>query len=452
MKQPSPSPFAASDLPSALLRLGLPTMAGMLISSLYPLVDGFWVGRLGALPTAAVSVVYPLNLVGIAVGLLFGSGASSAIARLLGKGQGETAKGYSSTAMVSGLGTMAVLTAGMLAFLSPLLTLLGATAGSLADARAYASLFLPSLLFSVFNLMMNNLFAAEGNTTIGLAAMAVGGCVNLVLDPVAIFLWDLGVRGAALTTLLSQLLSAALYVLYLARGHSQLSLSPRYWTPSPALFQEILKIGLPVCLFQLLTGGVISLTNLLARPFGPEAIAALGIVNRILSLETNALYGFLKGYSPLAGYHYGAGHLDRVKALTNLALRWSTLANVLWGLVCLVFARDLMSLFNQDSPQVLAIGALALRLNGLSYMTFGVQVVIGNYFLAVGKAREGGLLSICRQGLFLIPALLLFSRLWGLPGLLWAQPATDLCATLLTVRFWRRELPALAPSIPRKSS
>lgn len=423
----------------ALLKLGIPTMIGMLVSALYNIVDAFFVGQLGTMQTAAVSIVYPLTMVGTGIGLLFGSGAGSYISRLLGKKDYEKVSVCSSIAIFSGTLTISVLVACMLLCFYPLMTVLGATDSTMLYVKAYGMVYIFGLIFNVFNVMMNNLLVAEGNPSFAMIAMLVGGCINLVLDPILIFTCHMGVAGAAAATLVSRFISAVLYLLYLLRGRSTLHISIRKWKPDGIAYGQIFKIGLPVCIFQFLSGGAVSLTNIAARPFGEAAIAAMGIVNRIMSLDTSILYGFLKGYSPLIGYNYGAGNKKRVAEATKTVLLWSTAVNILFGVVCILFSKQFIYLFNQESTAVMEMGRMALMIDAVSFMTLGFQIVIGNYFLSIGKAQQGGILSMCRQGFFFIPLLILFTNIWGMSGLILAQLATDVCATILTVVLWNRE-------------
>lgn len=423
----------------SLLKLGIPTMIGMLVSELYNIVDTFFVGRLGTLPTVAVSIIYPLTMVGMGIGLLFGNGASSNISRALGKKDYEQVKSYSSTAILSGLFTMALLVIVMLIFFDPLINILGATTASVPYVKKYGIIFIIGLIFNVFNMMMNNLIVSEGGSAFGMIAMLIGGCVNLVLDPILIFGAHLGVSGAAIATLVSRIVSTIIYMVYLWKGNSYLVVSFKLFKPSIIIYKEIFKIGLPICFFQFLTGIAISLTNVVAKSFGESAIASMGIINKIMSLESQALYGFLKGYSPLVGYNYGAGNTERVKEATKTAVLWSSVVNVVFGLVCITFSKQFIYLFNQESLNVLKIGSIALKVNAISYMTLGVQIVIGNYFLAIGKAKQGGMLSIFRQGLFFIPFLLIFSSIWGMNGMILAQLAADTCATIMTIIMWNKE-------------
>ena len=423
----------------SLLKLGIPTMVGMLVSAFYNIVDAFFIGRLGTLQTVAVSVIYPLTMVGLGIGLLFGNGASSNISRLLGKKDYENVRKYSSIAIISGLLTIILLVALMLIFIDQLVRVLGTTEKSFGYAKKYGIIFIIGLIFNVFNMMMNNLIVSEGSSSYGMIAMFVGGCFNLVLDPILIFGCKMGVSGAAVATLISRLVSTAMYVFYLGRMNTYLKVSFKYFRPTSHIYKEIFKIGLPICFFQFLSGGAVSLTNIVAKQFGEVAIASMGIVNRIMSLETQALYGFLKGYSPLVGYNYGAKNMGRVKEATKTAILWSTVVNILFGIICILFAKQLIYLFNQESSQVLKIGRLALSIDGISFMTLGIQIVIGNYFLAIGKAKQGGMLSILRQGLFFIPFLLILSSILGLNGLIYAQFLADICATIVTLIMWKKE-------------
>ena len=436
--------LADEKISKALLKLGIPTMIGMLVSAFYNIVDAFFVGQLGTLQTAAVSIIYPLTMVGTGLGLLFGNGAGSYISRLLGRKAYDQVAVVASTTIFTGLGTIVFVAAGLLLCFDPLVNALGATALTMPYVREYGLIFIAGLILNVFNVLVNNLLIAEGATAFSMAAMLLGGLSNIFLDPLLIFGCQLGVGGAAIATLLARLISTALYLFYLLNGKNYITLSLHDFRPSRTLYGEIFKIGLPICVFQLLTGLSVGLTNFMARPFGEAAIAAMGIVNRIMTLESNALYGFLKGYTPLVGYNYGAGNAARIQQSTKTALLWSTSANILFGLLCLIFARPLIHLFNHQSAQVLEIGRWALSIDGLSFMLLGIQIVIGNYFLAIGKAKQGGMLSLSRQGFFFIPFLLIFTSAWGLFGLILAQPAADLCATLLTLKLWQQERRYLA--------
>lgn len=412
-------------IPKGLIKLGLPTMIGMLITALYNLVDVYFVGRLGTIPMAAVAVVYPFGIIILGVGLLFGSGAASSLSRLLGDNQYEEANRYGSTALWSALLLGFIMIGTSLIILEPLLRLLGATPIIMPYAKEYALIFNIGLIVNLFNIVINNMIVAEGASQISMRAMVTGCVLNIILDPLFIILFGWGVQGAAWATLLSRSVTAIIYLFYLASPQSQISFKWKHLSPKLGIYKNILKIGIPFLFFQLLTSVSMSLTNSLASSYGEEAIASLGIVTRIMSLWSMALFGFLKGYLPMVGYNYGAKQYDRVQESTKLVLKWSNIYSLCVGCVMIVFAGPVMKLFAKGDPLVLSLGTLALMLYGLTFCGFGYQAVYSNLFLALGRAKEGGLISICRQGLFFVPLIVGLSFFFQWNGIIVAQPLAD---------------------------
>lgn len=415
-----------------LLIMGIPTMIGMLVSALYNIVDTYWVGRLGTLATAAVSVVYPLSYVGMFFGLVFGCGANSVIARKLGQKEIEEVRKYSSTAVYLGLAFIITSIVVMLAGIDAILAGLGALPAYLDMAKAYGVIFIIGLLFNVFNMCMNNMIVAEGNSFVSMAAMFVGAIINIVLDPVLIFTLDLGIRGAAYATLISRMVSTVIYLVYVLSKKSVLSVNPSDIKIDGEHIKEILKIGLPIAIYQLITGIAITIVNTLAKAYGADAQAALGIVNKIMMIEMSAIFGFFKGYSPVVGYNFGAGRMDRVKEATKIGLIWSTLTTMILGVIFMVFRGSIVHMFNKESADVLVIGSFALVVYAISYFTYGLQIIIGNYFLAIGEAKRGGLTSM-GKGLLYIVLLFVMNAILGLDGLIFAQLVTDVVGTVITI-------------------
>lgn len=249
----------------------------------------------------------------------------------------------------------------------------------------------------------------------------------------------MGIFGAALATIISRMVSTFLYVRYLLKGKGCLHVSYRYFKPSVQLYYEIIKVGLPILIFQFLSSTSVSITNIVAKEYGENVIAAMGIVNRIVALEAMVVFGFLKGYQPFVGYNYGALQMQRVKQATKTVILWSTIFCVLFGILCILFSRQLIWVFNKDSKEVMKIGVEAIIITAISYMGLGFQIVYGSYFLAIGKAKEGGILSLCRQGVFFIPIICILPHIFGLNGLLVAQLVADVLSTTLTVIFVSKE-------------
>ncbi|MCI6377803.1 MAG: MATE family efflux transporter [Clostridiales bacterium] len=420
-----------APVPKALLAMGLPTMLGMMISALYNLVDAYFVGGLGTSRMGAISVAYPLGQVTVGLGLLFGSGAASVIARALGRGDREWAGQAASTAVYGGLAIGGAAIALALLFLEPLLRLLGATDSILPYAMRYAGIYVAGSLFNVFNVTMNSVVTSEGAAKTSMAAMSTGAVLNMALDPLFIFAMNMDVTGAAVATALSQMASSLIYLRYIFCGRSLFAFSARQCRFTGKMLSPILAIGVPALVFQLLSGLVISLTNAQAAPYGDSVIAGMGAVNRVTSLGTLMVFGFIKGFQPIAGYSYGAGDYARMREATRTAILWTTAFCAALGLAMLIFPENVISLFTKADRAMIRAGARALRANGLSVLLFGFYTVYSSLFLALGKAKEGLFLGACRQGLCFAPMIWLLPALWGMDGVLYAQPAADAMAALI---------------------
>lgn len=415
----------------ALIKLGIPTMVGMMVSSLYNLVDAYFVGTLGTSQQAAVAAVFPVGFVILGIGLLFGSGAGSYLSRLLGNGKKQEADECASTALALGVITALVLVGIMLAGINPLLRLLGCTQTMLPYAREYAIPFILGLVVNVFNVTMSNLATNEGAPIYSMRAMLLGGVANIVLDPLLITTFHMGVFGAAIATLISRLISLSSYLLYLVQKKSSVHYSVKNIHIQKKLFIEIAKIGIPTCIYQILCSLALSILNNLAAPYGDAAIAAVGIVSRITTLGLMTIMGFSKGYQTFVGFNYGAKNYERVRRATQTMLLWASVFCVIVCGAMLLFRIPLIQAFNKNDPLLLSIGVKALFFQALAFLTSGFQFVYTTKFMGMGKGLEGGLVSLGRQGFFFIPIVYLFTALWGLNGLILAQPAADLLSFVL---------------------
>ncbi len=419
---------------SALLKLGIPTMVGMLISALYNAIDAYFVGGLGMSQMGAVSVVFPIVQIIIGLGMMFGAGASSYISRLLGKGANEQADKTASTSLFSGLLVGAIIIIGIMVFLDPVLTALGSTETILPYARAYAKIYVTGSIINVFTVMMNNLLTAQGATKFTMKAMLTGSIANVILDPIMIYGMDLGIEGAAIATVISLCINMALYIGYIAKKKGVLRFSVRNIAPSKTIYAEVLKIGIPVLLFQLLASTAMGSINTAAKPYGDFAVAAMGAVIRIMTVVTYVVFGFLKGFQPFAGYNYGAKKYKRLKKSIRLCMIWSTVFCIVAAIVLFIFADPIVSLFGTDA-EMAGIAAKALRLNAVLFITFGFQMVYASLYLAIGKSLVGSVLSLSRQGIFFFPLVLVLPHVMGLTGVVWVQPMADLLTTILTIVF-----------------
>ena len=425
--------LGSAPIPKALLAMGIPTMIGMLINALYNLVDAYFVGGLGESQMGAISVVYPLGQVVVGLGLLFGNGAASYISRLLGQRNKEQANKAASTALYSSLAVGAVIILLSVIFLRPILKILGATESIMPYAVTYASIYIVSCIFNVFNVTMNNIVTSEGAAKTTMCALLMGAVLNIGLDPLFIYTFHLGVAGAAIATAISQMVSTIVYLVYIFRKKSVFQFRVKDCTFSKEIFSEIFKIGVPTLVFQLLTSISISLINNAAGDYGDATIAGMGVVTRLISMGSLTVFGFIKGFQPIAGYSYGAKKFDRLRSAIKTSILWSTIFCVAAGLLLTLFSTAIVSQFTTGNTEMISIGASSLRINGITFMLFGFYTVYSSLFLALGKGMEGFILGACRQGICFIPVILILPSVWGLNGILYAQPIADVLSAVITV-------------------
>ena len=389
----------------------------------------------------AISVTYPLSQVIVGLGLLFGNGAGSYISRLLGRGNNDDAKKVASTALYSGLLLGIIFIIGTLAFLEPILKFLGTTESIMPYAIKYARIFIAASIFNIFNVMMNNIITSEGAAKISMFAMLSGALLNMILDPIFINVLNMGVTGAAIASAIGQALSTVVFLSYILMKKSIFTFKIKDCCYSKENMKEILKIGVPTLVFQLLTSLSIILINNQAnalsvthtKEYVDSVIAGMGAVTRIVSMGSLMVFGFIKGFQPIAGYSYGAKNFKRLNESIKTSILWSTVFCVLFGLILILFPATIISKFTAGDMELVRIGQASLRANGFSIMLFGFYTVYSSLFLALGKGLEGFILGACRQGICFVPIILLLPSLVGISGILYAQPIADLISAIITV-------------------
>ena len=339
--------LGSAPIPKALMALGIPIMIGMLINALYNLVDAYFVGSLGESQMGAISVVFPLGQVVVGLGLMFGNGAASYLSRLLGRGDKDTANRVASTALYSSILIGAIIILFSTIFLKPILAMLGATETIMPYALTYARIYVLSCIFNVFNVTMNNIVSSEGAAKTTMCALLLGAVLNIGLDPLFIYILDMGVEGAAIATAISQMVSTLVYLTYVLRKKSVFTFSIKELSPTRQMMTEILKIGVPTLVFQLLTSLSIALINRASSNYGDSVIAGMGAVTRITSMGTLVVFGFLKGFQPIAGFSYGAKQFDRLREAIKTSIIWSTSFCLVVGLVMAVFSTQIISQFTE---------------------------------------------------------------------------------------------------------
>lgn len=422
-----------APIPKALMAMGIPTMLGMMVNAIYNLVDAYFVGGLGTSQMGAISIVYPLGQVVVGLGLLFGNGAASYLSRLLGKGDKEKANQVASTALYSSITVGAVMIILSMIFLRPILRLLGATDSIMPYAVTYAGIYIISCIFNVFNVTMNNIVTSEGAAKTTMCALMAGAILNIGLDPVFIYVFDMGVAGAAIATAISQVVSTFVYLTFILRKKSIYRFKIKNCSFTKEIISEIFKIGIPTLVFQILTSLSISLVNTQSMVYGDSVIAGMGAVTRIVSMGSLMVFGFIKGFQPIAGYSYGAKKFDRLQEAIKTSILWSTIFCLIYGLLLVIFSEGIISQFTKCDLEMIRVGTQSLRINGLSFILFGFYTVYSSLFLALGKGLAGFILGACRQGICFVPVILILPAIWGIGGILYAQPIADVFSAIITV-------------------
>ena len=370
----------------ALTKLGIPIVIAMLIMAIYNVVDTFWVARLGTVPVAAVSIAFPLSLVFLGIGLMFGVGGGVYISRLLGAKQIVKAGQVASVSVITSM-ILAVLIALVCnAFLPDLLLFMGANEEMMNLAEAYGRLFIVSCVIGTLNVSMSNIIVSQGASKTSATAMIIGSIINVALDPLFIYTFGWGVEGAAWATILSRIITTAIYIrFFLTKAEVKVSFS--LFAPTIRMYLDIIKIGISMLFLQLLQTLSISLLQKAAVKYGAEAVAAMGIVLKIVTLGTNVVFGFVKGLQPMAGYNYGACNFQRLREAVRCSLILTTSFCVLWSTFILVFASPVISCFGKDETMQ-EIAQIALRANTLMFFTFGFQFVYSTLYLSLIHISE----------------------------------------------------------------
>ena len=405
-------------------RLAVPCIISMMITAFYNLADTFFVGQMHSnAATGAVGVAFSLMAIIQAIGFFFGHGAGNYVSRELGRQNRDGAEKMAANGFFLALlaGT-AVLLLGQL-FLTPLTRLLGSTETILPYARSYLRIILIGAPWMTASLVLNNLLRFQGSAVYGMVGITVGAVLNIALDPLLIFGLGLGVSGAAIATIFSQFVSFCVLLIQCARG-GNLRIRPSRFHPTPVYVTEIVRGGLPSLARQGLGSIGAIVLNHAAGNYGDAAIAAMTVVNRIMQTAGSALIGFGQGFQPVCGFNYGAGLWHRVREGFWYCVRTSAVFLVILACVGSAFAPQLISLF-RDDPDVIRFGTLAMRLQCLTF-PLSAWIVASNMMLqTINRTAPATFLAMGRQGIFLVPALLLLTPVLGMLGVQAAQPIAD---------------------------
>ena len=422
-----------------IARLAVPTIISMLITTIYNMADTFFIGMISTAASGAVGVSFSIMAIIQALGFFFGQGAGASISQALGSQDTKRANELAATGFFSALICGAAVGVLGLVFMEPLIYFLGATETIYPHCTAYLRLILIGAPWMCASFVLNNLLRFEGNAFRAMVGLTAGGVLNMALDPLFIFVFDMGIAGAALATIVSQAVSFGI-LLFQIKKYSAISLRFRDFRPGVRMYSAITRAGLPSLLRQgIASVGTICL-NTAARPFGDAAISAMAIIGRITMFSNSAMLGFGQGFQPVCGFNYGAKRYDRVKKGYFFLIKTSVIGLLIFAAVEFGFAEQFVGIF-RDDPAVIAIGAKALRFQCIT-LVFNSFIISSNMLLqTTGQVVPASILGVARQA-FLIPCLGLFTGLFGLTGLQMSQPVADtltfVIAIPMAVKFLRR--------------
>jgi putative MATE family efflux protein len=436
--------MTTSPVERLVLSLAGPSITIMVISAVYNITDTYFVSSLGTSQVAAVGIAFPLMAIIQAMGFFFGQGSGNFISRALGARDEENASRMAATGFVSGFVIMAVIAVAGFVFLKPLVELLGTTDTIRPFAMEYIFFVLLASPWMVAATVLNQQLRFQGSAAIAMTGMLTGAILNIVLDPVFIFALGLGVKGAAIATLISQMTSFLILLCYGTTREGNISIKLKYFSPSISRYAEMFRGGVPALIRQSIMGVATIIINHFARPYGDAAIAAISITTRLSMFANSIFLGFGQGFQPVCGFNYGAKLYSRVKKAFWFCVRFCTAGLFIISVVMAIFAPQIIALFRRDDPVVIAIGALGLRLNCISLPFMAVVIIVNMMTQTMGKAVEASIVALSRQGFFLIPALFILTPFFGIFGILLATPVANMAGLIIVIPILLRILKTLS--------
>lgn len=449
--KPSENPLGSEPVSTLLRRFAVPSVIAMLVSALYNMVDQLFIGHsIGVLGNAATNVAFPLSMVCTSIGLLCGIGGAANFNLCMGRREPEHAKSYvgSAISMLAILGV--ILCVAVQLFLRPMMLLFGATPDVIDYACTYTRITSIGFPFLIVTIGGSNLIRADGSPKFSMLCNLVGAIVNTILDSLFIFVFHMGMAGAALATITGQILSFALVVFYL-RGFKTLPLSLSDLKPNMACWARIAALGATPAFNQVAMMVVQIVMNNTLTYYGSNSVygsdiplACAGIISKVNMLFFSFVIGISQGLQPIVSFNFGAQKYDRVKDAYKKAVFAATAISIVAFLCFQLFPRQIIGIFGSGSEEYLHFAERYFRI--FLFFTFlnGIQPVSSNFFTSIGAPKKGIFLSLTRQIIFLLPLLLIFPYLFGIDGVMYTAPIADLAAASVSIVMVVREFKIMA--------
>lgn len=432
--------FATEPIGKLIMKFAIPSVIALLVNSLYNIVDQIFIGwGVGYLGNGATNVVFPITIIALALSMMIGNGGAAYLSLKLGEGQIESAKQGVGNAIVLSVIVSVILTAVFITFIDPILTLFGATEILRSYALDYGYIIGLGLPFMMISASINSMIRADGSPKYAMFSMVIGAIINIVLDAILIFGFQMGVQGAALATVIGQIASFAISIIYLPKFKT-IKLSKFDLCPGLKTSLDITTFGLSSFITQFAITIVMALTNNLLATYGAASIygaeiplTATGIVMKVNQIMISILLGIATGAQPIIGFNYGAQNYDRVKKALEISLIASEVVSVVAFLIFQFAPMSVVSLFGSEEGLYNEFAVMAFRIFLLLCPLTGFQTITAVYLQAVGKPIKSAILSLARQIIFFIPAALILPAYMGVIGVLWTGPVADGLAFILSL-------------------
>lgn len=424
-----------TNVPKLISTLAVPTVISMLVSAVYNSADAYFVSRIGTSASGAVGVVFSLMAIIQAIGFTIGMGSGSIISRLLGEKKYDEASEVASSALFAGICFGIFLILGMSFNIPFFMSRFGATDTILPYAVSYGRYIVFGAPFMMGVYSLNNILRYQGKAKIGMIGITSGAVINIGLDPLLIFTFKFGTAGAAIATILSQIISFLILLYCFLTGKSTVKLSVFKISRNIMTYLNILKTGLPSLARQGFASVAVMLLNRSAALYGDAAVASMSIVGKVFMMIFAVMLGIGQGYQPVLGINYGAKKYDRVKKAFYFTFWISFLVALVLGMPVFIFARNIMSLFTKDDMKVIEYGIIALRAQCFALLLIPINNICSMTLQITGKSWTATLLSCMRQGVFFIPLILVLPRYIGIAGVQYTQPIADAITSVCAIPF-----------------
>ena len=425
--------FETMPVPKAYIKLALPVVLSMIVSLVYNMVDTYFIALTGVQElVAGVSLVAPMFTLMIAFGDIFGLGGSSVISRLLGEKKDNEAKKTCAFCIWVSLVFGICISLILLVFKAPILELLGVTKATYEYSNAYYTWIAIGAVSIIFSMVPSNILRTEGLAVQSMAGSIIGSIVNIIFDPIFIFGLNQGAAGAAMATILGNIIADIYYVYAVIKKSKRLTCSPSHMKITGRRVKDILMIGIPASITNIMQTFMIVMTNNFLLPYGTDKVAAMGIALKVNMITALVLVGFAFGGQPLVGYNYGAQNKKRLKKILKFANLFEMGLGLLFTIIMCIFAPQIIKVF-MDKPDIITNGAMMLRCQQIGMTFMSVTLISTCVCQAVGNAGGAFILSISRQGVIYVLALLVMSNIFGYTGVLISQACSDVVTALIAI-------------------